>query len=215
MTKNTSFHQRRRQQFLSEDQYKNEIRFWDKVIADKYGNLRKPEGPDRGWHGRLLQGIAGDLYVKFSLRYTAGEPIASLRDELGEIVSAYERYGRYLWKHTGDRNDWVFDFDFLDEYCELMQLVGLCFLLHRRDLLPRIAALQDGLDAVGQKGEGAGGADWLFEEFMSFGVGPENRYESETIHWARPYEALADAMSSADNDAALKDLDRFLKHWYK
>ncbi|MFT4247759.1 MAG: DUF1911 domain-containing protein, partial [Pseudomonas sp.] len=42
-----------------------------------------------------------------------------------------------------------------------------------------------------------------------------NRYESETIHWARPYEALADAMSSADNDAALKDLDRFLKHWYK
>ncbi|MFT4020171.1 MAG: DUF1911 domain-containing protein [Acinetobacter sp.] len=215
MTKNTPFQQRRRQQFLSEDQYKNEIRFWDKVIADQHGNLLKPEGSDRGWHGRLLQGIAGDLYIKLSLRYTAGEPIASLRDELGEVISAYERYGEYLWKDTGDRNDWVFDLDFLDEYCELMQLVGLCFLLHRRDLLPRIAVLQDGLDAVGRKGEGAGGADWLFEEFMSFGVGPENRYESETIHWARPYEVLADAMSSADNATALKDMDRFLKHWYE
>jgi hypothetical protein len=38
---------------------------------------------------------------------------------------------------------------------------------------------------------------------------------SETIHWPKPYEALADALSSADNDAALKELDRFLKHWYK
>lgn len=42
-----------------------------------------------------------------------------------------------------------------------------------------------------------------------------SRYESETIHWNKPYEALADALSSADNDAALKDLDRFLKRWYK
>jgi hypothetical protein len=215
MNQPAPFHLKRRQQFLGEDHYRAQLSLWEDVIARQLANLSKPEGSDRGWHGRLLQGIAGDLYVKLSLRYTAGEPIEPLRAELEAVVAAYERYGEHLWKHTGDRNDWVFDFDDLDVYCELMQLVGLCFLLHRRDLLPRIAALQDGLDAVGQKGQGAGGADWLFEEFMSYAVGPENRYESETIHWSRTYEALADAMSSADNPQALKDVDRFLKHWYK
>ena len=151
----------------------------------------------------------------FFLRYTAEECIDGLRPRLDEIVAAYERYGELLWQYRKDRNEFVFDFTSLDEYCQLMQIIGLCFFLHRRDLLPTIGDLQDGKSAIGLVGEGNGGADWIFEELMSFGVGPENRYESSRICCSKPYEYLADALSSASNEDAIKDLDLFLKHWYK
>ncbi|WP_295907284.1 PoNe immunity protein domain-containing protein [uncultured Xanthomonas sp.] len=210
MTDKFPFTSQRRQQFLSEEQYKSELNFLNEVITAQRENLLKPEGSDRGWHGRLLQGIAGDLYANFSLRYTAGEPISILRSELEEVIAAYEHYSEYLWKRTDDRNTPVFDFDFLDEYCELTQLIGLCFLLHRRDLLPRIAALQDGVE-----GKGNGGCDTLYEELMAFGIGPETRFETDLLCQARPYENLFYALTEPEQPAQLKELDLFLKHWYK
>ncbi|MCO5978808.1 PoNe immunity protein domain-containing protein [Ideonella oryzae] len=209
-------HKRRRQQFLGETYYTAVLKSCDDGVEAVGSILRAAvaEGDIRYAHGRARV-LAETRFDRLTLRYTAGEPIELLRSELEHVVAAYERYGDLLWSFRKDRNEVVFEFDVIDDYCQLMQLVGLCFLLHRRDLMPRIAALQDGVDATGQKGQGMGGADWVFEEFMSFAVGPEHRYESETIHWPKPYEALADALSSADNDAALKDLDRFLKHWYK
>jgi hypothetical protein len=211
------FHQKRRQQFLDEAYYRDQLPRFEDVIFGEDGleaGLRAKES-QRGLHCSLARGVGLELFSRLTLHYTAGEPLESLRTQLEQVIAAYERYGELLWAYRKDRNAPIFEFDVIDDYCELMQLVGLCFLLHRRDLMPRVAALQDGVDAVGQKGQGMGGADWVFEEFVSFAVGPENRYESETIHWAKPYEALADALSSADNDAALKDIDRFLKHWYK
>lgn len=189
--------------------------FLDEVIEGQKINLNEPEEGESGWHGQLLQGIAGDLLIKMTLQYTAGEPIEPLRYELEQVIAAYERYGEYLWRYEGDRNVPVFDFVVIDDYCQLMQIIGLCFLLHRRDLLPRVAALQDGLDAVGQIGKGTGGADWLYEEFMSAALGAENRFESEQLCCSKPYEPLADAFCTEDNESALKELHQFLKRWYK
>jgi len=210
-----AFHETRRQQFLGEDRYKEVV----PILADSvlyfdknpYGSGRDPA--ERDMLGRMSAAV--DRLNLLLLHYTAGEPIEALRAELEEVVAAYERYGEHLWRYTVDRNEVVFKFYSLDDYCQLMQLIGLCFLLHRRDLLPRLAALQDGLDAIGQPGKGNGGSDWVYEEFMSFGLGAENRYESEQICCSQPYEHLADALSSADNIGALKDLDHFLKRWYK
>jgi hypothetical protein len=42
-----------------------------------------------------------------------------------------------------------------------MQLIGLCFLLHRQDLLPRIAALEDPLYR---------GRDALYEDLLDCGL---------------------------------------------
>jgi hypothetical protein len=210
------FHEKRRQQFLG-------VRHWEvarKNCVDGIGNISRiltdaiAEGDVRYAMGRA-RAIAELTTDRLTLDYTAGDPIEPLRGDLEKVIAAYERYADLLWQYTADRNEPTFAFDVLDDYCQLMQVVGLCFLLHRRDLLPRIAAMQDGVDAIGQTGQGMGGADWVFEEFMSLAIGPESRYESETIHWDKPYEALADALSSVDNDAALGDLERFLKRWYK
>lgn len=204
-----AFHEIRRQQFLGEQTYRQARAMWDEVIAGQRKNLLKPENGERGWHLSMYQGIAEGLFTQLLLHYTAGEPIEPMRAELEEVVAAYERYGEHLWNYTGDRNEVVFTFVDLDEYCQLMQLVGLCFLLQRRDLLPRIAALQDG-----ENGE-TGGFDWLFEEIMSHGIGPENRYESEQLCCSKPYEQLADAFSDETAKDALTNIDRFLKRWYK
>ena len=210
------FHLQRRQQFLSKAHYlwalddaRDGITNVQKVIEEALSKRDYRYAGDSASFQGLMQ------FQRLCVRYTAGESIEPLRDELGQIVATYERYGDLLWKYRQDRNEVVFEFTSLDDYCQLMQLIGLCFLLHRRDLLPRLAALQDGVSAIGQLGQGNGGSDWLFEEFMSFGIGADKRFESDQLCCSKPYEALADAMSSADNSAALKDLDRFLKHWYK
>ena len=215
MSMKPDFPSRRRQQFMSEARV-TEARATLNTAAEFFA--RNPLGSgstdqERDMLARLTS--AEHRLDLLLLDFTAGESVDGLRGKLESAIAAYEAYAKLLWAQAGDRNEVAFKFGAIDDYCALLQLVGLCFLLHRRDLLPRIAALQDGLDAVGQKGQGNGGTDWVFEEFMSFATGPESRYESETICCSRPYEALADALSSENNVTALKDLDRFLKHWYK
>ncbi len=205
------FEKKRRQQFLGEKYFQEQLPEFEAVINSPDGleaNLKQPER-EKGWYCDLTRGVGYEKFNRLILRYTAGESIEPMRDELEEVVSAYERYGEYLWRYTGDRNTFVFEFSSIDDYCQLMQLIGLCFLLHRRDLLPRIAALQDG-----KNGEN-GGADNLYEEFMSHGLGAETRYESDWIFASKPYQSLSDALYSETNDNALKNIDHFLKRWYK
>jgi hypothetical protein len=205
-----AFHETRRQQFLSEDRYEETTPILADSIAyfdtNPYGSGR--DQAERDMLGRMSAAV--DRLNLFILKYTAGEPIEPLRAELEEVVAAYERYGEHLWKYTGDRNEVVFTFVTLDEYCQLMQLIGLCFLLHRRDLLPRIAALQDGVD-----GTSNGGVDTLYEEFMAFGIGPETRFETDHLCQVRPYESLFYALTEKGKTAQLKELGLFLKRWYK
>ena len=203
------FNQQRRQQFLGEKHYREQLIFWDEVIDGQRENLRKPEGKDRGWHCGLMRGIADELFIKLALKYSAGESIDPLPHDLEQVVAAYERYGEMLWRNSQDRNDLVFLFSDLDEYCQLLQLVGLCYLLHRRDLLPRLADLQDG-----DKGSN-GGADTIFEELMIPVFGAERRYQTDHACQVRPYENLFYALTEREPAAQLKELDLFLKHWYK
>jgi len=143
------------------------------------------------------------------LHYTAGDPIEPLRGQLEQVIVAYERYGELLWAYRKSRNEPVLDFDVIDDYCELLQLVGLCFLLHRRDLLPRLASLQDGEDRAN------GGWDVIYEEFMIHCFGPEVRFQTEHACQVRPYANLFYALTEDSTAKQLKELDLFLKRWYR
>lgn len=201
------FHQRRRQQFLSERTYQEVVPIL-REDAEYFSTHPMGVGANEA-HSHVLarRAVGTDLLNILVLQYTAGEPVEPLRESLEHVVTAFERHGELLWAYGGDRNAWVFEYDFLDEYCELIQIVSLCYLLHRRDLLPRLASLQDGKNGAN------GGADWLFEELMSYA--PMERFESNHLSATKPYEALADALSSDDNGAAMMDLHRYLKRWYK
>ncbi len=204
-----NFDQRRRQVFLGEAYYKREIRDLDLLIADF---ATQPAGSgDTELEGWMIswRNIASMHLQALSLAYTAGDPIEPLRWRLERAVAAQERHGEFLWKPNESRNEPVLEFDVLDSYVDLMQLIGLCFLLHRRDLLPRIAALQDGDNGA------LGGSDTLYEEFMAFGMGPDTRYESDWLCHKRIYEPLFHGLTETTPEKGLRTLDLFLKHWYR
>lgn len=202
------FHEVRRQQFLAEDGY----RALDDALQAGIAALEENYLENTAYPAsqmRLSASIARDMFAGLCLQFTAGLPIDPLRTQLESVLKAFERHAQHLWS-VNDRNEPVFQFDVLDEYCQLMQLVGLCFLLHRRDLLPRIAAMQDG-----EGGKSNGGADTLFEEFMAYGLGPETRFETDTLCQIRPYENLFCGLTETTPQKGLKELELFLKHWYK
>ena len=202
------FQQKRRQQFLGESAYAKALAFYERSEKELLQNLNENrEYPDSVM--RVSRTIAFDKFFRLVLRYTGGAAISELRQELEGVVAAYEAHGDALWTATADRNESVFDFDFLDDYCALMQLVGLCYLLHRRDLLPRIAAMQDGIDGAN------GGSDVIYEEFMIHVFGMEQRYQTEHASQVRPYEHLFYALTEDTSEKQLKELGLFLKRWYK
>jgi hypothetical protein len=203
------FSKKRRQQFLGEANSTKAFAFLDDSIATF---SKQPTGIGNTEAERWMyahETVALDKFNLLCLKYTAGEDVEPLRQELEDVVAAFEKYGHAIWQLTKDRNETVFVFTTLDEYCQLLQLIGLCFLLHRRDLLPRIAALQDGVEGHN------GGADTLFEEFMIHAVGADKRYESDYGCQLRPYENLFYGLTEDTPVKQIKEIDLFLKHWYK
>jgi hypothetical protein len=203
------FHEKRRQQFLGERHYADTLRELPESIAyfatNPYGSGRNLE--ERTMLARMS--AARDRFRLLMLKFTAGELVVPLRGELEEVVASFERYGEQLWQFKQDRSEPVFDFHSIDDYCELMQLVGLCYLLHRRDLLPRIARLQDGENGTN------GGADALLEEFMLHAVGADKRFQSDYLFHLKPYEQLFYGLTEEAPDKQLKEINLYLKRWYK
>ena len=122
-------------------------------------------------------------------------------------MAAYERYAEKLRAYENDPDAMALPIGSFDGYCPYIGLIGLSYLLHRRDLLPRVAGLIDGPNKINA------GIDWLIEEMLAFA--PMERYTSEIFLAPRPFETLADAFSTDDNEESLKHLQRFLKRWYK
>lgn len=151
--------------------------------------------------------VASDLFDLLVRKYTAGEAIDPMRAELDRVVAAYERATRQLRLYHENPNAAGFQIDSFDGYCPCLGMISLCFLLHRRDLLPRLAELLDGPDSANA------GADFLIEEFLAYA--PMDRYQSNTLLVARSFESLADAMDSSDNEDALEHLRKFLGRWYQ
>ncbi|BAK75938.1 protein of unknown function [Pseudogulbenkiania sp. NH8B] len=149
-------------------------------------------------------GIADDSWNELLLNYTAGHPILTLRDQLETVIQAIETYTAALREWHNDPVYPPFLLGDLDHYEQLMQLIGLCYLLHRQDLLPRLAALQDGWFA---------GEDTLYEDLIGYAL--PDRYDVD--HWHH-CDAYRDIVNSAYGDAPverLADLSQYVKRWYK
>jgi hypothetical protein len=175
---NKPFHEQRRQQFLTANFYAAAISNLDDVAPDLRANLEGPNGDlddKRGWAFFL----SDDAYQRFSLRYTAGEPIEQLRSELTGVIEAYERYQRPSASTNKSQDCTRSPSAEIYHYERCMQLIGLCYLLHRRDLLPRIAALQDPAYA---------GHDTLYEDLLSYEM--EGRFDVDEWLHDEPYDSL-------------------------
>ena len=198
----SNFINTRRQSFLTETYYTNLCENLKKMCLAFAEEMGLSDTDNEG-KSLLTRSLADDVYELFSLHYTAGVSCEELRDELGDVVTAYEQHQKALSIFEEEADTAAFYLGEIYEYERLLQLIGLAYLLHRRDLLPRIAKLADtnfyGLDAA-------------YEELLDYGLA--ERYDTDDISFYEPYNDLVQAMY-ADTDAeSVAELQKYLLAWY-
>lgn len=199
---NHPFHLTRRQQFLTEAYTDNALKLIKAWNVELRGNLLRPE---LGLESISLEAaqLADNAYEAWSLRFTAGESVEALRADFSEIIGAYEQYQVELGKFENMPRIAPFTFAELAHYERCMQLIGLCYLLHRRDLLPRIAALQDPAYA---------GEDTLYEDLLAYEI--ENRFDVDEWHHDRPYRVLINCLYRETQAERISELQQYVDDWY-
>jgi hypothetical protein len=200
---NGDFHQKRRQVFLTNEFFSYQSTFlaesrdyWRSASQAIGDSEAEQQLLGRTTHSR-------HAYELFSLEYTGGKPIPKLRADLPAVIEAYERYQKALATHEDVPQIAPLSFDELDEYERALQLVSLCYLLHRRDLLPRLRALLDPAYA---------GEDTVYEDLMAFDVA--GRADVDQWCHEEPYTTLVNAMY-LDQPQANNELKQYCDIWYK
>ena len=126
-----------------------------------------------------------------------------MRDDLEHVVIAYEHAATYIKIYQGNPKFPPLRFTEMDEYQRVLQMIGLSFLLYRRDLLPKITCMFDPIFEA---------RDFLDEDFLSYKL--EGRFE---VHkWN--HEECRDLVNSLCRDTEaeiIEDLHSYLKNWYK
>lgn len=197
------FHERRRQQFITEQFYTTLKELRREASAEYTNKLLFDSNNDDDDRRRLSWAIADESYIGVSLEYTAGEPVEPLREELEKAVSAYERYAELKKIYEEDENEPPFYFAEIDEYERCIQLIGLCYLLHRRDLLPRIAAMQDPIYS---------GTDTLYEDLLAFEL--EQRFDVDQWYHDKPYRDLVNSLYRDESGESIEDLKKYCNNWF-
>jgi hypothetical protein len=197
------FHLRRRQQFLSEEYYV----FLRKALEDtiELWAVSMPANCSSELSGRaaaseILAGANADLFL---LKYTAGESLDTLRAELTGVVEGYEKAAGHARAYEQNEASSPLMFSDIEDYERAMQLIGLCYLFHRIDLLPRVTALFDGSYS---------GQDTLYEDLLSYEL--EDRYEVDGLIHRKPYQQLLNSLDRDSDQESIQDVKQFLKSWY-
>jgi len=197
-----NFIARRRQQFITEDFYAATQSFYEKLFAGLHAELNAPDLTVEGL-SLLWQSIAGDGFERLVLHYTAGEPIQPLRVELEKVIGAHERWRAAKQQHEKDDSEPALYFAEIAHYERCIQLISLCYLLHRRDLLPRIAAMQDAIYS---------GTDTLYEDLLAYEL--ENRYDVDVWYHDKPYRDIINSLYRDTDEESLADLKAYCLAWY-
>lgn len=198
----SNFDERRRQQFITESFYTELHAFKGKALEDLHAELKEPALGDED-RSLLWQSICSYSFSRWVMQYTAGEPTEPLRTELEKVIAAHERWQEALAAFEQIPQIAPLGLDRIAEYQRCMQLIGLCFLLHRRDLLPRIARLED---------PGYAGSDALYEDLLDYEL--PNRLNVDKLYHGQPYTPLVQAMYRESDAESLADLKAYCLAWY-
>jgi len=200
---NMDFYKKRRQQFLTEVAYDGARLFFENEAAPEFLEAFLTPGFDADDHKRNANAYADGCFANFMLRYTGGEPIPILRDDLDHVVAAYQQAAKYIKIYEGNSKFPPLRFMEMDEYERVLQMIGLSFLLHRRDLLPKIAGM---FDPIFEE------QDFLYEDILSYEF--EGRFEVDKWYHEE-YRDLVNSLCRDTEAEVIADLHSYLKNWYK
>lgn len=147
-----------RQDFYSKDHYKHFLKELDETIELCKTNTFESDSPEEEASLRAEQ-LQNLLFDRIFASYTAGEEIKTLIPLLEELIEKYETWQTKLaiLEHAPKISPLAID-DSLDQYEECVQVISLCILLHRIDLLKRLVTL---IDQAGYAGD-----DALYEDLL-------------------------------------------------
>lgn len=148
----------RRQPFIIKSFFRTAIDFYDGASARWQGRTMQASIPEQ--EKSLRTSYLKDMSLRGLLVcYTAGEPIDTLPSRLERLIHDYEIYQHSLsaQEQAPNISPLAID-DWPGQYEECVQVIGLCILLHRTDLLQRFVVL---LDNAGYAGD-----DTLYEDLL-------------------------------------------------
>ncbi|PAJ93678.1 PoNe immunity protein domain-containing protein [Burkholderia ubonensis] len=199
----SDFDSKRRQRFLGEDYFKWLLTSFTENIAS-WADRLTPIGDTEDERKALTRGIvASDTYHRFLLMYTGGSDIGLLRDELESVVVAFEQLTMAERVHEADDRQPPLAFSQIDDYETVMQLIGFCYLLHRRDLLPRIVPMFD---------PAYRGKDTLYEDLLAYEL--EGRVDVDRWFHDVPYRPLVFSLYRETKQECVDDITQYLEAWY-
>jgi hypothetical protein len=193
-----------RQTLFSAARYENFLREYDELLNLFSTNKFKSDSAleEASQRARYFQTLALE---KLFATYTAGERIEKLIPILEELIEKYEIRQKTLAEYLGVPNisplaidDWP------NQYEEAVQVISLCILLHRADLLLRFVKL---IDDAGYAGE-----DTLYEALLNKAL--PHRYDID--EWYHDiYTLLIQAIYSDNKDEPPKLLKKYCQQWYR
>ena len=197
-----------RQEFLDPTNYQACLEIISPATAAREKTLAtavRDNSTDFANLARVAGDVAEDKFFIFSLRYTAGESLDKLRNDLEDVVVAYERYAKYDRQYRDEPRMPLFDFKHIDDYVRVIALLSLTILFRREDLIPRIHDFVSG-SAFDEQ-------DALYEELLTRYL-PNRRYLDEWYH-DLPYRYLLDVTAGESPAERTTDMQSYLKNWYK
>ncbi|UXZ98110.1 DUF1911 domain-containing protein [Pseudomonas phytophila] len=193
-----------RQKFFSQNHYEKFLREHDELVDFFKVNKFKSDSviEEASQRARYFQALALD---KLLATYTAGERIESIIPLLEGLIEKYEIRQQALAEHYGapEISPLALD-DWLNQYEEAVQVISLCILLHRTDLLPRFVKL---IDEAGYAGD-----DTLYEDLLKK-VLPDRHDVDEWYH--NVYTPLIHAIYADDGKEASSLLQNYCQEWYQ
>lgn len=195
---------KRRQQFVTQSYYECMRSFFDGAEEFWSEDALDEDYPGQG-DALKANEIKLSFFKGLLLRYTAGEPIVSLEPVLEVLIDKYECHQRLLKVAEGVPDISPLNIeDHLGHYEEFVQVVSLCVLLHRSDLLARFVAMTDRAGFIGQ--------DALYEELLAKVL--PGRFDVEK--WYHPmYAPLIDAIDAETRGEAATFLSNYCGTWYE
>ena len=141
---------------------------------------------------------------KLLATYTAGEEISTLLPILEDLIEKYEIRQNKLAKNEQppDISPLAIS-DYPYQYQECVQVIGVCILLHRTDLLKRFVFL---IDNAGYEG-----TDTLYEDLLCK-ILPGRHDIDQWYHDV--YSPLVQAVYSKTTTEATSHLEKYCNQWY-
>jgi len=198
-----NFEARRRQRFLSEQyfswllpQMTDEIAYW-KEHETPVGSTEA----ERKHLTAMLQAMA--YHKRFLLEYTGGKSVVALRDDFPLLIDALEHETKLHRAAKDDDGLPPLKFGEIGDYEQTMQVISLCHLLHRTDLLPRIADMFDPFYRA---------QDTLYEDLLAYGM--DDRYDVDKWFHDKPYRLLINSFYRDTEEESIADIKAYLEAWY-